>query len=163
MNPGKLQEWALAAEIVGALAVVISLGVVAYQLDQSNEQQELNTNALEISAYQDLVRSFSDLQSYIVQDGEFSEIFVASRSGASDLSESELTRVFSYFGTVIRHGDMAFFQYKRGTISKEQLDSMLNYVLGSINVHPVASELWTRLSADALSPDYVAYINERLE
>jgi len=162
MNSIKLQEWALGAEIIGALAVVISLGVVAYQLDQSNVQQELNTNALEITAYQDLVRSFSDLQSHIVGDGEFSELLVRGRSPSSELSESERSRIISYYGMVIRHGDMAYFQYERGTITEDQLDSMLAYVFNSFENNPLARGLWANIG-DVLNPNYVAYVNERLQ
>lgn len=50
MNENNLKIWALGAEIVGGIAVILSLGVVAYELNQSNVQAELNTNALEISA-----------------------------------------------------------------------------------------------------------------
>jgi hypothetical protein len=57
MNKDKLQVWALAAEIIGGIAVVVSLGVVAFELNQSNAQAKLNTNALEISAYQSLINS----------------------------------------------------------------------------------------------------------
>ena len=162
MESSKLQQWALGAEIVGAIAVVISLGVVAYQLNQSNEQQELNTNALEIAAYQDLLNSFTDLQSTFIEDGEFSELYVKSNSGLADLSEGERLRIIRFLGTVIRHGDMAFFQYERGTITTEQLDSMLYYVLLTLRSHPAAAEIWSGLSTNALDPDYVTYVNARL-
>ena len=44
------RKWALIAEILGAVAVVVSLGFVGYQLQQSNEQAALNTRALELAA-----------------------------------------------------------------------------------------------------------------
>lgn len=162
MESSKLQQWALGAEIVGAMAVVISLGIVAYQLDQSNEQQKLNTNALEIAAYQDLLSSFSDLQSAFIDDGEFSELYVKSNFGLADLSEGERFRIDRFLGTVIRHGDMAYFQYERGTITTEQLDSMLYFVLLTLRFHPAAAQIWSVLSANALDPDYVTYVNARL-
>jgi hypothetical protein len=55
-----LQKWALIAEILGAVAVVASLGFVGYQLQQSNEQTALNTRALELAAYQQLIERISE-------------------------------------------------------------------------------------------------------
>ena len=45
-----LQKWALVGEISGAVAVVVSLVFVGYQLTQSNEQSAQNTRALELAA-----------------------------------------------------------------------------------------------------------------
>ena len=50
-----LRKWALIAEILSAVAIVVSLGFVGYQLQQSNEQAALNTRALELAAYQQLI------------------------------------------------------------------------------------------------------------
>jgi hypothetical protein len=58
---------------------------------------------------------------------------------------------------------MAYFQYDRDTISKEQLDSMLAFVIGSIESNPIASDLWNTLSGGALNTSYVAYVNEMLQ
>ena len=66
MNSEKLQKWALIAEVIGGLAVVITLGIVAFELNQSTKQQELNTSALEITAYQELINSIIDINTLVI-------------------------------------------------------------------------------------------------
>jgi hypothetical protein len=51
----KLQEYALIAEIISALAVVAGLVFVGLEIRQSTAQAEMNTRAIETAAYQDLI------------------------------------------------------------------------------------------------------------
>ena len=42
----RLQRWALVAEIIGGIAIIVSLIFVGYQVRQSTKEAELNRNAL---------------------------------------------------------------------------------------------------------------------
>ena len=86
MNKDKLQVWALAAEIIGGIAVVVSLAVVAFELNQSNAQAELNTNALEISAYQSLINSIIDQNTLIASDPQLAAIRMKTSTNPEDLT-----------------------------------------------------------------------------
>jgi len=48
----KLQEYALVAEIIGGVAIVISLVFVGVQVSQTAEETATNTTAIRASAYQ---------------------------------------------------------------------------------------------------------------
>jgi len=124
----KLQRWALTAEIVGGLTVVVSLAIVAYELNQSTKEARLSTNALEISAYQSLIDSIIDLNNLIATDTDLAELRLKSSVSPEDISVVELLKINSFYINVIRHGDMAYFQYERGAIKKERLDSVLRIV-----------------------------------
>ncbi len=66
----KLQKWALLAEILGGIAVVVSLIFVGYQVQQSNEQAALNTSALRLAAYQQLIEGISEFNIQTLQNAE---------------------------------------------------------------------------------------------
>ncbi len=53
MRSDQLQKWALGAEIAGAVAVVITLGFLAFQMRE-------NTNAVQAQTYQALMQELND-------------------------------------------------------------------------------------------------------
>ena len=61
MDSSKLKYWALVAEIVSAIAVVLSLVFLAMQIRDSTEQTVLNTEAVQSTA----------LLQYFAQHSEF--------------------------------------------------------------------------------------------
>lgn len=160
----KLEKWALVAEIVAGLAVVISLIVVAFELDQNTEQARLETTALQNATYQNLVTNVIDLNSLIVQDSEFAEIVNRAEADPSALSPADIRRLSSYAISTFRHGDMAYFLYTQGTIDQDRLDSLLSIVITRINSSPSSSRIWDEFKeAGILSSAYVAYVEELRE
>jgi hypothetical protein len=162
LSNDRLQRWALAAEIVGGLAVVISLAVVAFELNQSTNQAELNTNALEISAYQDLVAGISDLNSVVIEDPEFARIMGLAQAGSKELTQEEIRRFSTHSMNVFRHGDMAYFQYEKGAIDKERLDSALAIVFSRLTSSSIARERWETSKANFVN-SYVNYIESSIK
>ena len=53
MRSDQLQKWALGAEIAGAVAVLIALGFLVFQMRE-------NTNALQAQTYQALMQELND-------------------------------------------------------------------------------------------------------
>jgi hypothetical protein len=158
MNKDRLQVSALAAEIIGGIAVVVSLGVVAFEINQSNSQAKLNTNALEISAYQSLINSIIDQNTLIASDSDLAAIRLKTTSSPQELTRSEITRINSYYMSLIRHGDMAYFQYERGAIDQERLDSVLA-ILSLVLDNPVGRTRWEYAKPD-FSNSYVQYLED---
>jgi len=127
----KLQEYALIAEIISAIAVVAGLVFVGLQIRQSTEQNALNTRALEAAAYQDLIGQILEINTTALADKELAELVV--RIFERDLSAvDEDPRVFVLLQTLGRHADMACFQYQKGLISKERLGSAMAIYLALV-------------------------------
>jgi hypothetical protein len=156
----RLSDWASIAEILAALAVVISLGVVAFELNQNTAQARLETTALQNGTYQELVTNVIDLNTLIVQDAEFADLMNRAETASSELSEAEIRRLSSFWISVFRHGDMAYFLYTQGTINQERLDSLLSIVVTRIDGNtPTASQIWEQFGqAGILNAEYVAYV-----
>ena len=157
----RLQKWALGAEITGGIAVVVSLVLVAYEIRQSTSQAALNTNALQISAYQDLISGISGINSLVAQDAELAEIVVAARNGREGLTDVEKQRYLRFAMSLFRHGDMAFFQFQRGMINEDRLNSALGVVLAELRNSEGARDVWNG-SKDVFVPGYATHVDRRL-
>ncbi len=156
MRESRLQSWALAAEIIGGIAVVFSLILVAYELNQSNQQAALNTSALEIAAYQDLIESISSLNNTALQDPAVLRAVTLLQSDPGPMSDEDRQRANIYLMTLFRHGDMAYFQYERGAIDEERLKSVLRVVTDRLE-RPHIRDTWDQVR-DRFVPAYRDYI-----
>ncbi len=125
MPSTNLERWALIAEIVGGIAIVVSLGVVAFEINRGTEQTALNTSALEIASYQDLITNISNLNEMAISSPLLLNAIPKSLTNPEDLTETEMIAVSIYYMSLFRHGDMAYFQYQRGAINRERLDSAM--------------------------------------
>lgn len=118
----KLQEFALVAEIISALAVVAGLIFVGLEISQSTDQAALNTRALETAAYQDLIGQILDINNTYNADLVLDDI--VARGNAGELTDPGEFNIYTgYAITVTRHADMACFQYQQGILSEDRLAS----------------------------------------
>ena len=159
----RLKSWALGAEIIGGIAVVISLGVVAFEFNQSTQQTALNTNALEISAYQRLIESIIEINSLIAIDSEFARIEGTVKERPEELTEEELRRLNAFYMNIFRHGDLAYFQYERGAINDIQLGSALGILFGNLINNPIARRRWNQMvNSGSSNMSYVEHVERIL-
>ncbi len=161
MKSEQLQKWALVAEVVGALAVVVSLGIVTFELNQSTRQQELNTNALEIAAYQELINIIIEINSNVVSNPDLRMAELGALSNPSSLTEDQRRILSAHYINIIRHGDMAYFQFQRGTLDEFRLRSVLGILIATLSSSTIAYERWDQ-AKPVLDPSFVAYIENQL-
>jgi hypothetical protein len=122
----KLKEFALVAEIISALAVVAGLIFVGLEISQSTDQAMLNTRAVEVAAYQDLIGQIIEINRDAMKDPELLDIIIRGSANQIDPSETiENQRYFRFIVINARHADLACFQYEQGLISLERLASAL--------------------------------------
>jgi hypothetical protein len=157
-----LQKWALFAEIIGGIAVVVSLVLVAYEIRQSTDQAALNTSALQIAAYQDLINGISQINAMVAQDGELAKIVMTAKTTPEQLSDVERQRFLRFVLSIFRHGDMAYFQYQQGLVDRRRLDSALGIVLAELNNSAGAQQIWSRVK-DVFADEYVVHVDGLLE
>ena len=161
MANDKLQRWALAAEIIGGIAIVISLIFVGYQVRQSTKEAALNRRAVEMATYQSLMESINDLSDPLIHDAEFVAVWEKVKNNEA-LSDIEGTRARNYCSVTFRHGDMAFYHYRRGGIDEESLNSVLEIVVGRINQFSYLREMWDNVKGRRFSKGYIDFVDARL-
>ena len=153
----KLQKWALIAEILGAVAVVVSLGFVGYQLQQSNEQAALNTRALELAAYQQLIVGISEFNLTTIQSPDLRAVREKLESG-TELNTDEASILNAFLYLAYRHGDLAYLQYQQRMIDEERLRSGLGLLINYLQ-QPVVQAHW-KGAQEGFVDSYRDYINQ---
>ena len=162
MNNENLQRWALVAEIVGGIAVVLSLVFVGFQIQQSSEETAMNTRALQATAYQNLIAQIESMNILIIQDPEFTDLYNRMLNRESPADSVERQRIVTFITLSIRHGDLAFKQYQNKLIDKESLDSVLTPLIIFLQLMEPAIPRWEQLRP-ALNRDYVSYVDEQIK
>jgi len=132
----RLSEWASIADIVGAAAIVVSLLFVGLQIRNSARQTELNTQALQMSAYQSLIGEVNNQSRFFIEelpDWWFEQ--------PGDLSAHQRNQQANFFLMAIRFGDLAFYQHELGMLSDDRLESVIG-VLRNMWCRPQFIQFW---------------------
>ena len=110
-------------EGIGFLAIIGSLIFVGIETKNSSEQTAVNTRALEIAAYQELMSNISEANAMSIMSDEAAAVFATMRERPEP--DLHVHRVTSAFFQQFRHGDIAYFMYERGAIDENRLRSSL--------------------------------------
>ena len=150
------KQWKDLLEVIGFVALVGSLYFLAIETRNSSASTKLNTQALEIAAYQELISNIADTNAMSIQNEETAEIMMQMR----DWTEFEVDtfRVESALFRQFRHGDIAYFMFERGAIDEERL-------LSTLRPLPLYREtgraFWERRKATFVR-GYQSYVDELL-
>jgi hypothetical protein len=146
-----------ALEVFGGIAVVASLVFLGIETRNGAIQTELNTEAVEMASYQQLVNSINEMNGLAVTDARLNDLlWKVNRKQELNFEERG---VYGYWLWMrIRHGDMAYFQYSRGAIDERRLRSALAPMIYEIST-PLGQELW-KIRQGTLVPEFNEYVND---
>jgi hypothetical protein len=108
-----LTDWAAAGEIVGTIAVVISLLFVGYSVNR-------NTDATQASSENILFDRHTDLANHFMTDPTLAALMVKRRQGDTELSEIELIRWEKYELNMLDIWALAHSRFQRELLSEVQ-------------------------------------------
>ena len=149
-------------EIVSAAAVVISLVFVGLEVRESARQTELNTQSLQVSTYQDLATSIAGLNTVMLENpGMRQRLAENYPSSWAELSTDEQGELAALAFLLLRHGDLAFYQYQIGMLSEERLDSAIAPIRGQLFCRRAFRTFWDA-QRDNFTEDYQHFVSERL-
>ena len=120
----KLEQYSFIAQIVSALAVVASLIFVGIGIRQNTEQAVLNTRAIEVTAYQDLIGQAMVINSDLMSNPALVAIIDKTQTG-QELDAQENIIASRYIFNIARHVDMSCYQYRQGLVTADMLASIL--------------------------------------
>ena len=99
----KLEKWALIAEIVSGVAVLITLAVLIVGIRE-------NTAITRVSVYGDLMEAINEIDRLAIADPELDRVISTFFEGSTEtLTESERRTVQTYLGTVFKNYERAYF------------------------------------------------------
>ena len=143
-------------ELVGAIAVVISLFYLAFQI-------RANTKSIQGSSYQELLVLFQGVNNQ-AYNPEFSGVIRRFLSHSDDLSESDTHRGRQYFQNIIRNMQHAHLQFLTGNISETQW-GILSGSFGGYAASPGFTNLWEQSKSfnERVDPEYAYWVSRNLE
>jgi hypothetical protein len=121
-------------EIVGAIAVVLTLGYLAVQIRQ-------NTHSVRSSTHQDVTATSVNILLGVLQTPGSSEILARGRAGLDPLNDAERIAFSRLYFAVFRGYENLFYQYKRGLLEAAFWDGY-EFVIRSSLAHPGVREWW---------------------
>lgn len=119
-------RYRILAEIASAAGVALTLVFVGLQLREASRQTALNTTSIQVAAYQDLNAQISHFNELLL-DPAIAMVFERMTDPAADWSRFnpvERRQARSLLYMRVRHADMAFYQFERGILSEERLNSL---------------------------------------
>ncbi len=153
-----LGDWAAIAEIIGALAIVITLVYLAVQVRRSKEAFDANTKAIRGQAISDVTRNVQEHAHMIVQG---QDMVTALQKLATDdsldphnamLVDFLLTAVF-----VARQNE--YFQWKQGLLNESVFRSLYHTIFSVLET-TAGQHWWQHEGSRLVAPEFVEYVDE---
>jgi hypothetical protein len=120
-----LQEYALIAEIISAIAVMISLIFVGFQIRG-------NTKATQASTFHEITALDIQLLLSFANSKESASIISNFRANPDSLSEEEYNQGFYFFAAEVRHVENLFLQHKNKMLNERDWNSRKALVEGVV-------------------------------
>ena len=147
----KLEDWAKIAEIVASIAVVLTLGYLAYEVRQNTRVME--ANARQQSAAQDLAYVATALDPSVIARA------VAKRDEGEELTSLEHSQLVyqQYMNFLIFEN--AYYQFRKGVLETGEWERYRHIVQVLICGHEPAIEMWTQFQIGFV-PEFRGLVSE---
>ncbi len=155
----KLQEYALWAEILGGIAILVSLLFVGIQLRQSNALA--TTDALKEGT-----ELWTDAYVFAFGTEESATFFIKAMNRCEELSNVERGRFFAVLSKFVSAYDNIFNQYESGRLREEVFVSIASTYYSYANTacaQKVLSEEFSVLPAYLLGPSEIEVLSGHLD
>lgn len=135
-----LAEWAAVGEVIGTVAVVISLLFVAYSINRNTETQQASSENILFERHTDLANQF-------LIDPTLAELMVKKRNGNAELTAAEAIRWEKYELNMLDIWALAYSRYQRDLLSEDQWKTWDRYFthLFSNESEAISSARWQEL------------------
>jgi hypothetical protein len=161
----KLSDWASIAEILGAVAIVISLVYVGQQVRESARQTELNTNAVQAATLQGMVDLSTNYLIDTSLDREFIRTLGRAQADPGQLDEIEALQMQRIIRSQWLRYQGAYRHWQRGSLDDADWEAYIDFICAP--TPNVGEGSWVTLQAefwpgerDRLTDDFVAFVED---
>jgi hypothetical protein len=153
----QLQKLALGAEIITAVAIVVTLGILAVEM-------RANTNAIHDRTYQELTQQLNNYRTDIVQSGWLDAREKLLTDGWESLTRIEKSKLLLLRNNLYGIYEMAYYSEKRGAIGQNEW-IRFQFAICTNYQRDVERGLWGAMDQEPqmkslLTPDFAKYITE---
>lgn len=140
-------------EIIGAIAVLLSLIYLGFQIRQ-------NTKSLKSSSYQAAIASMSELSHLSAANEHTARVLRITLFGDLDeLSEDELTMSTSYLTGLFRNFENFYYQHESGAMEDHLWEGMRNSMVGYYNLSNV--QQWWSMRKMIYSREFSSFLESQ--
>ena len=141
------------AEIIGAVAIIISLIYVGQELNA-------NTAAVQAASLQSVTNASSASMLAVVENEDFARIRVQAMRDPSQLSETEQLRWFLYQRQMWLHFQNVWQQWELGTLDNGIWEGYERVICRDLLSDEADRQQWQETHAFALSTDFVSHVGK---
>lgn len=153
----KLQEYALMAEIISAICIVLSLIFVGYQVRLGAEETAANSRAIMSAVRQSLMDADRELLLFSAE-----HIPVTTTNNPDTVSEEEFQRVWVWMIAMVRTRENYWLQYQDGLLDEQVYESYMQSFIRNLGDSERFVAGWRRISGEHV-PGFVQETDLRLE
>ncbi len=146
-----LEAWAAIAEIIGAIAVVVTLAYLAVQIRQ-------NSNAIRSSNATTIHINTQNLAQPPMMDRELGAIILRAVNGEEELSPSERLAANAWFYQFLKSAELAYHSYLNGELDQDYWHATISFYRSYIQT-PGLCKYWADRK-NAFTPGFQASVEK---
>jgi len=147
-------DWAAVAEIVGVVAIVVTLFYLAAQI-------RLNSTQIRNDAHAGITTAYNDLLGQLLADDSLFKLVVRGCQDWDSLNAFEQSRFHIFFHQHLMHFRLARSLIRKGAIDDDVYLSIEELHL-NVLANPGARVWWERVGASLVEDDLKTLVNRRL-
>ena len=151
LSKDQVEYYALIAEIVGGLGVIISVIYLALQVGDGNDELRAQNHYTALTLAQKPMEM-------LIADKALADLKVNARRDLDDLSESDIERLEHYDFLLYNSWEFSFYQNSQGTIPPELWYGHDGWMRGEAKDNPSFEVMWRRVE-HAFDTPFRDYVN----
>ena len=152
MKNKELQKWALGAEIIGGIAVTVTLIILIIEVRE-------NTSVMRMAAYQDEIDRSNEWRYNVTADPDQRYVYqqwTLDNTEALDPAQEFTLRMI--LNSLFSQRESAYFARKNGFLGDSEWQRMLSPACAAYNRTVANTDLWPRL-ATTLTDEFVSLLD----
>ncbi len=149
-----IQDWGAVGDIIGAIAVIITLIYLATQIRQ-------NTRQIRNDGHKGVTDSYNEILAQLLSDNELFKIVVRGCQDWDSISAFEQSRFHILFHQHLMHMRMTYQLYKKGAIDDDVYSSIEQLHINVMG-NPGARVWWKMVGESLVERPLVELINTKL-
>ena len=144
-----LKKWALFAEVIGGIGIIVSILYLAMEINQ-------NTESVQAANHLALIEQLGVVRSWTIQNAEFADIAMRGNANFESLGAAESSRFTNFTNQYFDVWELGFSMGQRGLVPTDIIDAFNN---GFCRTMPGPGSLSVWVSGTAtFSADFSEYV-----
>jgi hypothetical protein len=151
----KLKKWALVAEVLGGLGIIISIIYLAIEVSQNSANTEVRNHLA-------IVDQTLKLRTAVVESEEFADILKRGDAGLLELNENERLRYSNWAYNSLDIWESTLIMYRRGGTSEEVWTVYSSGWCRSLRERVGVQEVFLDLQDTSFTKEFAVHVNNCL-